>query len=478
VFLVADIRRLLVANRGEIALRILRSCAELGIDGVAIYTLADRFSPHVAAASEAILLGEDPLQGYLDVGKVVAAAVASRCDAIHPGYGFLSENPHFAEACQREGILFVGPRAEVIRQMGDKSSARRAMQAAGVPITPGSEGNLASVAEALAIAEEIGYPVMLKATNGGGGRGIRRCNHRHELEQNYARVVSEAEKAFGRAEIFLEKLIDAPRHIEVQILADHHGNIRHIGDRDCSIQRRHQKLVEIAPAPQLEEGLRQQIHAAAINAARHVGYTNAGTVEFLVSGDGHAYFMEVNTRIQVEHPVSEMVTGLDLIAWQIRIAGGEAITWPQESLRVHGHAIEFRLNAEDPANAFAPCHGTLQRIQWPGGPGVRIDSGIEVGQTIAPYFDSMLAKLIVWGEDWPSALARARRALGETAIEGVATTLPFHRHLAASPEFAQGHFTTDLLNHFPTPADELPALRQRALAIAAALLLPPSEPAQ
>ncbi|OGT92415.1 MAG: pyruvate carboxylase subunit A, partial [Gammaproteobacteria bacterium RIFOXYA12_FULL_61_12] len=354
-------QKILIANRGEIAVRIIRACAEMGIRSVAIYSDVDRYSLHVKKADEAYSLGSDPLAGYLNVNRIVNLAVSTGCDAVHPGYGFLSENPELAEACARRGITFIGPTPEVIRRMGDKTEARQAMIAAGLPVTPGSEGNLANLGEALAMAERIGYPVMLKATSGGGGRGIRRCDTADELRNNFDRVISEATKAFGRAEVFLEKCVVNPRHIEVQVLADHHGNLIHLFERDCSIQRRNQKLIEIAPSPQLDEDQRQYIGEMAVAAAKAVGYTNAGTVEFLLDQDGRFYFMEMNTRIQVEHTITESITGVDIVEEQIRVAAGLPLRFQQNEIQRRGFAIQFRVNAEDPKNNFLPSFGRISR---------------------------------------------------------------------------------------------------------------------
>ncbi len=365
------IKKILIANRGEIAVRIVRACAEMGITSVAVYAEADRYALHVKKADEAYSLGPDTVAGYLNAHRLVNLAVATGCDALHPGYGFLSENPELAEICARRGIRFIGPGPEVIRRMGDKTAARAAMREAGIPVTPGSDGNLSGLDEALALARDMGYPVMLKATSGGGGRGIRRCDDENELRRAWDRVVSEAEKAFGSAEVFMEKFIERPRHIEVQILADSHGNVIHLFERDCSIQRRHQKLVEIAPSPQLDEARRERLGELAVRAARAVGYVNAGTVEFLLDADDNIYFMEMNTRLQVEHPVTEAITGVDIVQEQIRIAAGLRLRYRQEDIRRRGYAIEFRINAEDPKNDFLPCFGRITRYFAPGGPGAK-----------------------------------------------------------------------------------------------------------
>ncbi|HEY9034349.1 MAG TPA: biotin carboxylase N-terminal domain-containing protein, partial [Pseudomonadales bacterium] len=365
------LNKVLIANRGEIAVRIIRACAEAGIRSVAIYTEPDRYGLHVKRASEAYSLGDDPLAGYLDAQRIVNLALETGCDAIHPGYGFLSENADFARLCEKAGITFIGPAASVIHRMGDKTQARNSMKAAGVPVTPGSDGNLASVDEALAVADTIGYPVMIKATSGGGGRGIRRCDNADELKRQYPRVMSEAAKAFGSAEVFLEKCIINPRHIEVQILADSHGNVVHLYERDCSIQRRNQKLIEIAPSPQLTPEQRDYIGSLAVRAAEAVGYVNAGTVEFLLSGN-EVWFMEMNTRVQVEHTITEQITGVDIVREQLRIAAGLELSYRQHDIHYRGFALQFRINAEDPKNDFLPSFGRISHYYAPGGPGVRV----------------------------------------------------------------------------------------------------------
>jgi len=415
-------KKILIANRGEIAVRIVRACQEAGIESVAIYSDADRHSLHVKKASEAYNIGPDPMAGYLNAHRIVNLAVATGCDALHPGYGFLSENPELAYICARRGVKFIGPDSGVIRSMGNKIEARRSMQAAGVPVVPGSDSNLGSLAEARTLAANIGYPVMLKATSGGGGRGIRRCNSEAELNRNYERVLSEARKAFGSAEIFVEKCIDRPRHIEVQILADEMGNVVHLFERDCSIQRRHQKLIEIAPSPQLDESQREMIGAYAVRAAQAVGYQNAGTVEFLMDTDGSFYFMEMNTRLQVEHTVTETITGIDIVLEQIRIAEGLPLSFTQAEIQRRGFAMQFRINAEDPKNGFLPSFGRITRYFAPGGPGVRTDAAIYTGYTIPPYYDSMCAKITVWALRWEDLLKRASRALEDTGVYGVKTT--------------------------------------------------------
>jgi len=443
------LRKILIANRGEIAVRVIRACAEMGIRSAAVHSEADRHSLHVKKADEAYSLGSDPLAGYLNVHNIVNLAVATGCDAIHPGYGFLSENPELALACSRRGITFIGPTAEVIQRMGDKTQARFAMQKAGVPVTPGSAGNLESLDAALRVADEIGYPVMLKATSGGGGRGIRRCDDPGALRHNYERVISEATKAFGRAEVFLERCVINPRHIEVQVLGDHHGNCIHLFERDCSIQRRNQKLIEIAPSPQLDEAERQYVGGLAVLAARAVGYTNAGTVEFLQDADGRFYFMEMNTRIQVEHTITETITGVDLVEEQIRIAAGLPLRFKQHEIQRRGFAMQFRINAEDPKNNFLPSFGRISRYYAPGGPGVRTDAGIYTGYTVPPHYDSMLAKVIVWALTWDDVVNRGCRTLRDIGVFGIKTTIPFYQEILRHPDFRSGHFNTGFLDAHP-----------------------------
>jgi pyruvate carboxylase subunit A len=441
--------KILVANRGEIAVRIVRACAEMGIKSVAIYSDADRNALHVKKADEAYNLGPDPVGGYLNAHRIVNIAAAAGCDALHPGYGFLSENPQLAEACARRGIVFIGPSARVIRAMGDKVEARRTMKAAGIPVVPGSDGSLGSLDEAVNLAREIGYPVMLKATSGGGGRGIRRCNSEDELRRAYERVVSEATKAFGSADVFLEKAVLNPRHIEVQILGDSHGNVIHLFERDCSIQRRHQKLVEIAPSPQLNEEQRRYVCDLGVRAARATGYENAGTVEFLLDASGRFYFMEMNTRLQVEHTITEQITGVDVVQEQIRIADGEPLSYRQEEIAHRGYAIQFRINAEDPKNDFLPNFGRITRYYAPGGPGVRTDAGIYTGYEFPRYYDSMCAKLIIWALTWDKAVARAQRALRDMGVQGVKTTIPYHLEILKTPEFRGARFDTGFVEQHP-----------------------------
>ena len=442
-------KKVLVANRGEIALRIVRACKEMGIAAVTIYSEADRYALHVKRSSHSHCLSSNPMDAYLNGRRIIECAKAAGCEAIHPGYGFLSENPNFAAACERAGIVFIGPSASVISTMGSKIAARTAMRKAGIPIIPGSEGNLESVEEAIACAEKLGYPVMLKATFGGGGRGIRFCNNAEQVGHLYTRAQSEAGKAFGDAHIFMEKFIENPRHIEVQILADNHGKVLHLFERDCSIQRRHQKLVEIAPSPRLDGETRQKLYDYAVKAAKTVGYTNAGTVEFILDEQNHIYFLEMNTRLQVEHPVTEQITGIDIVQQQIKVAAGEQLAISQEQITRRGFAIEFRINAEDPQNDFLPSFGRITRYYAPGGPGVRTDSAIYTGYTIPSDYDSLCAKLTVWSLDWPSVLCRARRALEEMRLFGVKTTIPYYLEMLKSTELQKGLVTTALIDAHP-----------------------------
>ncbi len=464
-------KKILVANRGEIAVRIVRACSEMGIKSVAIYADADRHALHVKKADEAYNLGADPVAGYLNAHNIVNVAVAAGCDALHPGYGFLSENPELAEICARRGIKFIGPNASVIRQMGDKIEARKAMTGAGIPCTPGSEGNLADLNEAVALAKKIGYPVMLKATNGGGGRGIRRCDSEKDLLTNYDRVISEASKAFGKPEVFLEKCVVHPRHIEVQVMADSKGNVIHLFERDCSIQRRNQKLIEIAPSPQLSQAQRDYIGGLAVKAAKAVNYENAGTVEFLLDQNNNFYFMEMNTRLQVEHTVTETITGVDIVQEQIRIAYGLPLRYKQSEISFRGFAMEYRINAEDPKNDFLPSFGKITRYYSPGGPGVRMDAAIYTGYVIPPYYDSMCAKLTVWALDWPSVVERGRRALGDMEVYGVKTTIPYYKEIMKHPDFRNANFNTSFVESHPeltNYATELPP-ELFAAAVAAAI---------
>lgn len=442
-------KKILVANRGEIALRIVRACKELSVPVVTIHSEADRFALHVKRASHSHCLSKNPLEAYLNGQKIIECAKSAGCEAIHPGYGFLSENAGFAEDCEKAGIVFIGPTSSVIATMGSKIAAREAMQKAGIPTVPGSDGNLESVDSALDCAKRLGYPVMLKATFGGGGRGIRLCHDANQIKQQFERVQSEAAKSFGDAHVYMEKYIADPRHIEVQIIADHFGNVVHLFERDCSVQRRHQKLVEIAPALSLDDKTRKLLYQYAVKAAQEVGYTNAGTVEFIIDQQNRPYFLEMNTRLQVEHPVTEQITGIDIVQQQIRIAAGEPLTITQKDIKHTGYAIEFRINAEDPQNDFLPSFGRITRYYAPGGPGVRTDSAIYTGYSIPPDYDSLCAKLTVWALDWPSVLCRARRALEEMRMFGVKTTIPYYLEMIQSPEFKQGLLTTGLVEAHP-----------------------------
>ena len=465
------IRKVLVANRGEIAVRIIRACAEMGIKSVAIYAEPDRHALHVKKADEAYNIGPDSIAGYLNAHRIVNLAVATGCNALHPGYGFLSENPELAENCSRRGITFIGPDANTIKRMGNKTEARRLMIEAGVPVTPGTEGNLADVEEALQEAERIGYPIMLKATSGGGGRGIRRCEDARELRRQFPRVLSEATKAFGSADIFLEKCIVNPRHIEVQILGDSLGEVIHLFERDCSIQRRNQKLIEIAPSPQISKELRQVLCETAVRAAKSIGYQNAGTVEFLVDSSENFYFMEMNTRLQVEHTVTEQITGIDIVREQILIAAGFPLSYEQEDISYRGYALQFRVNAEDPKHDFLPSFGRITRYLAPGGPGVRTDAAIYSGYQIPPYYDSMCAKVTVWALTWEQALNRGARALHDISVYGVKTTIPYSLEILKSRQFRRGHFTTSFVSDHPelTSYSERRPPRELAAVISAAV---------
>ncbi|KGM07958.1 Pyruvate carboxyl transferase subunit A [Methylophaga thiooxydans] len=461
------LKKVLIANRGEIAVRIVRACAEMGIRSVAIYTEPDRYALHVKRADESFSLGDDPLAGYLDPLRIVNLAVETGCDAIHPGYGFLSENAEFARLCEKNNITFIGPKSTVIDKMGDKTAARDSMREADVPITPGSDGNLADLDEALSLAKEVGYPIMIKATSGGGGRGIRRCDSAEELRQQYPRVISEATKAFGSAEVFLEKCIVNPRHIEVQILADTHGNVIHLYERDCSIQRRNQKLIEIAPSPQLTPEQRDYVGDLAVRAAQAVGYENAGTVEFLLTGN-EVYFMEMNTRVQVEHTITEQITGVDIVREQIRIAAGEKLSYRQQDIQYRGFALQFRINAEDPKNDFLPSFGRITHYYAPGGPGVRVDTAIYTGYEIPPYFDSMCLKLVVWALDWEDAINRGQRALDDMRLHGIKTTATYYQQILNHPDFRSGHFDTGFVPAHPELLNYSDKRRPSAVALALA----------
>jgi len=439
-------KKILVANRGEIALRIMRTCRDMGIETVAVYSKADKDSRVVKLADQAIMIGPPASsKSYLHIPNIIGAAMMTGAEAIHPGYGFLSQDPYFAEICNDHGITFIGPPPEVMEKMGDKSVARRLMLEAGLPLSPGTTEPLVTVDQAREVAGEIGYPVILKASAGGGGRGMTVVWNREDLPQAYSTTRSQAQAFFGNDDVYIEKYIVEPHHVEVQVIGDSFGNVVHLGERDCSIQRRHQKIIEEAPSSILDDNLRQRIGAAAVAGAAAIGYTSAGTMEFLVDKDRNFYFMEMNTRIQVEHPVTEMVTGLDLIELQIRVAAGERLPIRQDDVAVRGHSIECRVNAEDPYHNFAPDCGTIRTFVPPGGSRVRVDTHVYPGYVIPPYYDSLLAKVIVWGADRLEAIDRMRRALGEFEIEGVKTTIPYHLQILTNPYFRKGEFYTDFI---------------------------------
>jgi len=442
--------KVLIANRGEIALRIIRACKELGVRSIAIYSEVDVDSLHVQMADEAICIGPAAAsESYLKITNIISAAEIADVDAIHPGYGFLAENAHFAEVCANCNITFIGPSADCIRNMGDKVIARDTMKAAGVPITPGSDGILSTSDEALALAHEMGYPVLLKAVAGGGGKGMRVARNDVSLVQGFMAAAAEGENNFGNPDLFMEKYIESARHVEVQIIGDKHGNVCHLGERDCSIQRRHQKLVEEAPCPTLSDEERKALGDAAVRAAKAVNYDSAGTLEFLYDETAKQfYFMEMNTRIQVEHTVTEEVSGIDLMKEQIRVAAGEKLSFTQDEVRITGHAIEYRVNAEDPFNNFTPSPGLVEAVHFPGGPGIRIDSHVYSGYTISPYYDSMIGKIIAVGKDRPEAIVRLRRALEEFTINGPNTSVPLGEALLVDQRFIKGRYNTAFLEKF------------------------------
>ncbi|MFN0086159.1 MAG: acetyl-CoA carboxylase biotin carboxylase subunit [Blastocatellia bacterium] len=441
-------KKILIANRGEIACRIIWACRELGIKTVAVHSVADRDALHVRFADEAVCIGPAPSGlSYLNITQIIAAAEITNVDAIHPGYGCRSENPRFAEVCRECNITFIGPSPQVMRTMGDKAEARKTMRAAGVPVTPGSEGLIEDEETAVREAERIGYPVLIKATAGGGGRGMRVARSRGELSNAYNTSRSEAEAAFKNSGVYLEKYIDRPRHIEIQVLADNHGNVVHLGERECSVQRRHQKLIEESPSPAVSYELRQEMGRVAVKACEEVGYSNAGTIEFLLDEDGSFYFMEMNTRIQVEHPVTELVTVSDLVAAQIHIAAGEKLNYVQEDVMFVGHAIECRINAEDP-DTFTPSPGRITSLNLPSGPGVRVDTAIYNGYFVPPYYDSLVAKVIVHHRNRERAIARMRRALEGMVVEGIKTTIPLHLKILNDPDFNSGNISTRFMDRF------------------------------
>jgi acetyl-CoA carboxylase biotin carboxylase subunit len=441
-------KKILIANRGEIALRVIHACREMGIKTVAVYSEADENSLHVRFADEDVCIGPPrAAQSYLNVPAVISAAEVTGADAIHPGYGFLSESAYLAEVCEACHIKFIGPDPRVIRLMGDKARARRVMRKAGVPVLPGSEGVVESEEKALKIAKDIGYPVLVKATAGGGGRGMRVATGPAEFSQAFRTAQREAEAAFGVKDVYIEKYVESPRHIEFQILGDHHGNVVHLGERECSIQRRHQKLVEESPSPALSDKLRRKMGGIVVDAARAVQYANAGTFEFLLDSQGKFYFMEANTRLQVEHGVTELVTGIDIVKEQIRVAAGERLSFRQGEVTFTGHAIECRINAEDP-DTFAPSPGTIHVFALPGGPGVRVDTAAHSECSISPYYDSMIAKVMACGRDRQEAIARMRRTLEMTVIEGIKTNVSLHLRILAEQDFAAGRLSTAFMNRF------------------------------
>ena len=448
-------KKVLIANRGEIAVRVIRACRELGIKTVAVYSTADKNSLHVQLADEAYCIGPTPSKdSYLNMTNLMSVATSTGADAIHPGYGFLAENADFAEICAACNITFIGPDPQAMIKMGDKNIARDTMKNAGVPIVPGTDDLIEDIDEAIKIADQAGYPVIIKATAGGGGKGMRVARDQDELVTSVRQAQKEAQAAFGNAGVYLEKYLENTRHIEIQIIADKHGNVCHLGERDCSIQRRHQKLVEEAPSPALDPETRRQMGEAAVNAAKAVNYHGAGTVEFLLNYDGKFYFMEMNTRIQVEHPVSEWITGIDLIKEQILVAAGVPLSFTQDEVQIRGWAIECRVNAENPAKNFMPSPGKINRYLPPGGFGVRVDSACYQGYEISPFYDSMIAKIIVWGKDRNDAIQRMKRALGETIIEGPFTTIPFHQKLLEHEVFVGGNFNTKFLEEHKINIDE------------------------
>ncbi len=458
------INRILIANRGEIALRIARTCRELDIETVAIYSTPDRTTPHVLYCDQAYEIGPAPsTESYLHQEAIIDLARRTGSDAIHPGYGFLAENADFAAACAKHGILFIGPPPAAIRSMGDKTAARRMMQEAGVPVVPGTIDPVSSAEEAAAFASQVGYPILLKAAAGGGGKGMRIVREEAALEKSLAAAASEARSAFGDGRVFLEKLIEKPRHIEFQILADQHGNVVHLFERECSIQRRHQKVIEEAPSPVMTEDLRDRMGRAAVEAARSCGYVNAGTVEFLVDQELDFYFMEMNTRLQVEHPVTEWITGLDLVAEQIRVAEGRPLPFTQRDHQIRGHAIESRIYAEDPANDFLPDSGFLRRHRPPDGPFVRVDAGVEEGGEVEIHYDPMISKLTTWGRTREEAISRMDRALGGYHIAGVHTTIPFCRFVMQNDAYRKGDLSTHFIEQ-EFDASSLPSLDEHEFA--------------
>ena len=446
--------KILIANRGEIALRILRACHDLGIQGVVAYSEADRESLPVQLADEAVCIGPGPAaRSYNHIPSILSAALATGCDAIHPGYGFLAENPTLAEVCREVNLTFIGPAPETIHQMGDKATARAIASDNGVPILPGSDEIQGATLKVRDLVRDVGFPMMLKAAAGGGGRGMRIAADERELLRVLPLAQAEAQAAFSNGSIYVERFLDRPRHVEVQIIADTHGNVRSLGERDCSVQRRHQKLVEEAPAPNISSKLRDSLAKDAVKLAKEIDYVGAGTFEFLVDESGNHFFIEANTRIQVEHPVTELITGMDLVAWQIRVAAGEQLDFDQKDVTSNGHAIECRINAEDPGKDFAPAAGLVDGYLAPGGPGIRVDSHLYPGYAIPPNYDSLLAKVIAWGPDRDTAIARLQRALAEMMISGVETTVPFVQRVLRDADFRGGRLSTSLVNEILSRRD-------------------------
>ena len=442
-------QKILIANRGEIAVRIIRACRELGIKSVAVYSEADREALHTQLADEAICIGKaSPADSYLNMERILSATIASKAEAVHPGFGFLSENSKFVEMCEKCNITFIGPSSEVIHKMGDKQEARKTMMNAGVPVVPGTKEAVYSAKEGQKIADEIGYPVMIKAASGGGGKGMRISRSAQDFSDNFKVAQQESVNGFGDDTMYIEKYVESPRHIEFQILADKFGNVVSLGERDCSIQRRHQKMIEESPSAALDEKLRKKMGEVAVKAAKAANYESAGTIEFLLDKDKNFYFMEMNTRIQVEHPVTEMVTGLDLIKEQITIAAGEPLRFKQKDIKISGHAIECRLNAEDPSRNFMPCPGKIEYLHLPGGNGIRIDSAIFSGYVIPPYYDSMIAKIIVFAKDRASAIAKMRSALGEVNVDGIVTNLDYQYEIINHPVFQSGEVNTHFIQDY------------------------------
>ena len=447
-------KKILIANRGEIAVRIIRACREMGIQSVAVYSEADQDSLHVSIADEAVCIGPPPsLESYLNVPRIIAAAEVTGAEAIHPGYGFLSENPGFAEVCESCDIVFIGPTSDHIRSMGDKANARETMRAAGVPVVPGSAGIVPDIVTGREVAEEIGYPVIIKALAGGGGKGMRVAVDADEFARQYTAAQTEAQAAFGNGDVYVERYLARPRHIEVQLLGDTHGNYVHLGERDCSVQRRHQKLIEESPSPAISPEQREKIGRIAVEGARAIGYRGAGTIEFLYEND-EFFFMEMNTRLQVEHPVTEAVTGVDLVKEQFRVAAGERLSVTQEDIQIRGHSFECRINAEDPDHNFRPMPGRIEFLHFPGGLGVRVESHLYTGYNVPPNYDSMIAKIIVHGKDREHALARMRSALVELAVEGIPTTAPFHLRVLDNRAFRDGDFDTKFIERMDEPPVE------------------------